>query len=194
LKVVVEQLAQLPGLGPKSALRAALHVLKEPRVKAELLGRSILDLREKLCFCSRCKSLSDADPCPLCTDPRRRDDELMLVAEWDSLLALEEGAFFNGRYFVLGGLIAPLDDVAPSDLELDALKARLAEGEVTELILALGTTLDAESTAQHVKDMAARHAPNVKVSRLAQGIPLGAQVKFMDKETLRRSLEHRQDV
>lgn len=194
LREVAEQLARLPGLGPKSALRAALALLKMPREQAEAVGRGVLTLRERLCLCTTCASLAESDPCPICADPGRNREQLCLVAEWDSLLALEEMGMFRGTYLVLGGLLSPLDGVGPQALEFDLLRRRLASGEVRELILALGATLDAENTASHVKNMLAQGFPGISVSRLAQGIPMGAEVKYMDRETLRQSLMHRQAV
>lgn len=194
LREVVERLSRLPGMGPKSALRAALELLRWPRERAEDLGRSILALRENLCFCRRCAALSDTDPCGVCADPGRSDEQLMVVAEWDSLLAIEAGGFYRGKYLVLGGLLAPLDNVTRDHLEFGRLRARLAEGGVRELILALGATLEAEATATSVRDLAAQAAPEVAVTRLAQGIPLGAEVKYMDRETLKQSLVYRQKL
>ncbi|WP_243546135.1 recombination mediator RecR [Pseudodesulfovibrio tunisiensis] len=194
LREVVEQLAGLPGIGPKSALRIALTLLKMPREKAGAVGRSILDLRENLCLCSECACLAESSPCAICSDPERDRAQLCLVAEWDSLLALEQMGLFRGRYLVLGGLLSPLDGVEPGHLEMDRLRRHLASGEVRELILALGATLDAESTASYVKNLVESEFPDVAVSRLAQGIPMGAEVKYMDKETLRQSLMHRQKV
>ncbi|NJB66964.1 recombination protein RecR [Desulfobaculum xiamenense] len=194
LKAVVDQLAQLPGLGPKSALRAALAILKWPMPRAAAMGQSILDLREKLFFCEKCASLSDCNPCRICSDPARSDDQLMVVAEWDSLITIEDGGFYRGRYLVLGGLLAPLDNVGSQQLEIGRFRQRLAEGRVSEVILALGTTLDAEATATFIRDMVERQYPGVRVSRLAQGIPLGSEVKYIDRETLRQSLEYRQKL
>jgi len=193
LKAVVDRLAELPGLGPKSALRAALALLRWPRSRADALGRDILDLREKLCFCGMCAGLSDSDPCPICADPGRNSGQLMVVSEWDGLLALEEGGFYRGKYLVLGGLLAPLENVTSKDLEFARLKKRLEPGQIQEMILALGTTLEAETTSSYIKDMAACSFPDVKITRLAQGIPLGAEVKYIDRETLRQSLAFRQE-
>ncbi|MBI5520674.1 MAG: recombination protein RecR [Desulfovibrio sp.] len=194
LKEVAEHLAKLPGLGPKSALRAALALLKLPREQAEGVGRSILTLRERLCLCSSCASLAESDPCPICADATRNREQLCVVSEWDSLLALEEMGLYRGLYLVLGGLLSPLDGVGPAALEFGLLRKRLDSGQVRELILALGSTLDAENTASHIKNLASQGHPEVSVSRLAQGIPMGAEVKFMDRETLRQSLMHRQSV
>ncbi|GAB7022472.1 recombination mediator RecR [Salidesulfovibrio brasiliensis] len=194
LQEAVDQLSSLPGIGPKSALRIALTLLKMPPEKARNVGGSIIELRESLCMCEDCASLAEASPCAICADPSRDRTRLCLVSEWDALLTLEDMGMFKGRYLVLGGLISPLDGVEPGHLEFDRLRKHLANGEITELILALGATMDAETTASHVKNMVAKEFPNVSVTRLAQGIPIGGEVKYMDKETLRQSLLHRQDV
>lgn len=188
------ELASLPGLGPKSALRAALMLLKWPKDRAQGLGRLVHDLRENLFLCSLCAGLAESDPCPVCADPARNPETLCLVSEWDSLLAMEEMGIYKGRYLILGGLISPLDGVDASSLEIERFRARLADGEVREVILALGATLEAEATASHIKNLLARHHPEVRLTRLAQGIPLGAEVKYVDKETLKLSMVHRQDL
>lgn len=187
-------MARLPGLGPKSAMRAAMTLLKWPEAEVRRLGKNIYELRDQLHLCGRCGSLSDTDPCPLCADPERKDDTLCLVAEWDSLLTLEEGNFYRGQYLILGGLLAPLDHSPAESLEMGRLMARLAEGRVHELILALGATAEAEATASYVREAVSRRFPDMRVTRLAQGIPLGAEVKFMDRETLRQSLQFRQEL
>lgn len=194
LKVLVAQLGRLPGLGPKSALRVAMTLLKWPEPETRRLGMGIAELRDSLHLCSRCGALTETDPCPVCSDPTRTTDMLCVVAEWDSMLTLEEGAFYRGRYFILGGLMAPLDNMNADVLELDRLDKRLAEGEISEVVLALGATLEAENTASLLRSRLGRAFPNIRVSRLAQGIPLGAEVKFMDRETLRQSLQFRQEL
>ena len=194
LKALVEQLARLPGLGPKSAMRVAMTLLKWPEAETRRLGKGIHDLRDALHLCSRCGALTESDPCPVCADPERDDSLLCVVAEWDSMLTLEEGAFFRGRYLILGGLLAPLDNLSAEHLARDRLTSRLAEGRVREVILALGATVEAETTGALIRGLINRRFPEVLVTRLAQGIPLGAEVKFMDRETLRQSLQYRQEV
>ncbi|WP_298068239.1 recombination mediator RecR [uncultured Mailhella sp.] len=194
LKLLVEQLARLPGLGPKSAMRAAMTLLKWPEAEVRQLGRNVYELRDALHLCSRCGGLADSDPCPLCADPVRDPAQLCLVAEWDSMLTLEEGNFYKGFYMILGGLLAPLDHSPAEALEMERLHTRLAEGQVRELILALGATAEAEATATYVRDQVASRFPDVRITRLAQGIPLGAEVKYMDRETLRQSLQYRQPL
>lgn len=194
LKALVVQLGRLPGLGPKSALRVAMTLLKWPENETRRLGTGIAELRDKLKLCSRCGALTESDPCGVCSDTQRNSDILCVVAEWDSMLTLEDGGFYKGRYFILGGLVAPLDNMGADALELDRLETRLAEGEISEVVLALGATLEAENTASLVRTRLARLFPDIRVSRLAQGIPLGAEVKFMDRETLRQSLQFRQEL
>ncbi|MBQ3893201.1 MAG: recombination mediator RecR [Desulfovibrio sp.] len=194
LKELVDQMARLPGLGPKSAMRAAMSLLKWPEAEVRRLGKGVYELRDTLHLCSRCGALSDSDPCPVCADASRDAAQLCLVAEWDSMLTMEEGNFYRGLYFILGGLLAPLDNSPAGSLEMERLYGRLAEGEVRELILALGATADAEATASYVREQVGRRFPGVRVSRLAQGIPLGAEVRFMDRETLRQSLRYRQEL
>ena len=192
LKKLVDQLARMPGLGPKSAMRAAMTLLKWPETEVRRLGKGIYELRDTLHLCSRCGGLSDADPCPICSDAERDETQLCLVSEWDSMLTLEEGNFYKGYYMILGGLLAPLDHSPAEALEMERLYNRLAEGKVQELILALGSTAEAEATAMYVKNQVSTRFPGVSVTRLAQGIPLGAEVKYMDRETLRQSLRYRQ--
>ena len=190
LRVLVEQMARLPGLGPKSAMRVAMTLLKWPEAETRRLGQNILGLRDSLHLCARCGGLSATDPCAICADAARSRDTLCLVAEWDSMIALDEGGFYRGQYLILGGLLGPQE----GPLDLERLDRRLAEGEVAELILALGATVEAENTGAYIREMVRRNFPAVRVSRLAQGIPLGAEVKYMDRETLRQSLRFRQDL
>jgi recombination protein RecR len=194
LTELVEQLARLPGLGPKSALKVAMTLLEWPRGRAESLGEGIVRLRERLCLCARCAGLSETPVCPICSDPVRDQSQLCLVAQWDSVLLLESTGQFAGQYLVLGGLLDPLEGVTAGQLRLDALRARLGEGQIRECILALGATLAAEATASHIKNLLDREFPGLRLTRLAQGIPLGAEVKYVDKETLSQSMRYRQDL
>ncbi len=194
LRELVAQLGKLPGLGPKSAMRIAMQLLKWPENDTRSLGASISSLRDNLCICELCGGLAAATPCPVCADPQRSVDVICIVPEWDSMLALEEGAFYHGQYLVLGGLIDPMDRRDSQSLDLERLERRLAQGVIAEVILALGSTLAAENTASFIRQMLAKKYPQLRVSRLAQGLPLGAEVKFMDKETLRQSLKYRQSL
>lgn len=193
LQAVIDQLSRLPGLGQKSALRCAMTFLKWPESETRRLGRSIHDLRDSLHLCPECGALTEATPCSICRDPNRSKDVLCLVTDWDSMLTIESGGFYAGRYLILG-LLAPLDNMNHESLDTEKLDKRLATGEVTELILALGATVEAENTASFIRTRVRGRYPTVKITRLAQGIPLGAEVKYMDKETLKQSLQYRQDL
>lgn len=194
LQAVVDQFAHLPGFGPKSALRAAMTLLKWPESEARRMGQAILDLRSKLSLCSRCGALTDTEPCSICSDATRERESLCLVSEWDSMLTLEQGGFYRGYYIILGGLISPLDNMHPEHLDLEKLDRRLAEGEIKEIILGLGATVEAENTASYIRERVTKRFPEIRITRLAQGIPLGSEVKFMDSETLRQSMKYRQDL
>ncbi len=194
LRALVEHLSRLPGLGPKSAMRIAMILLKWPETETRRLGRSIHDLRDNLHLCSRCGGLSTTEICTICADPERGRETLCLVSEWDSMLTLSEGGFYHGQYMILGGLLSPLDNMDADSLDTERLTSRLAEGEIQELILALGATVEAENTASLICNLLRSRFPHITISRLAQGIPLGAEVKFMDKETLRQSLLFRQSL
>lgn len=194
LAALVEQISRLPGLGPKSAMRVAMSLLKWPESETRRLGKSIHDLRDNLRLCSRCGGLSENDICSICSDPARSRDILCLTTEWDGMMAIDNGGFYHGQYMILGGLLAPLEQMDSSSLDLDRLAARLAEGEIRELVLALGSTLEAENTASFIRQLVGKRFPGIRVTRLAQGIPLGAEVRHMDRETLRQSLKYRQDI
>lgn len=193
LQTLVEQMAKLPGLGQKSALRVAMTLLKWPEAETRRLGSNIAALRDSLRICSRCGGVSATDPCEICADGARSRDSMCVVLEWDSLLALDTGGFYRGQYIILGALLTPQEKDA-GRLELGRIMERLAEGEVQEVILALGATLEAENTATFLKEAIQKRFPHITVSRLAQGLPLGAEVKYMDHETLRQSLQFRQKL
>lgn len=170
-----------------------MALLQWPEAETRRFGETIATLRDSLSLCSRCGGLSATDPCPICADQGRRQDSLCIVAEWDNILTMEEGGFYKGQYFVLGGLLIPLEHKNSSSLAMEKLFSRLGEGEIQEVILALGATVEAENTASFLKDSLSARYPQLRISRLAQGIPLGAQLKFMDKETLRQAMRFRQE-
>ena len=194
LQKIVDQFSALPGVGPKSALRMAMTLLKWPEESVRAFGRDIEGLRSALHICSRCCSMADTDPCHICTDPKRSPEQLCLVSEWDSLMVMEESGVFKGRYLILGGLLSPLDGIDARSLEIPRLEAILREGDVREVILALGSTMEAEATSTYVHGLVTRGFPQVAVTRLAQGIPLGSEIRYVDRETLKQSLKFRQSL
>ena len=193
LQRLVSDLATLPGLGPKSALRLALTLLKWPAQRTRDLGQSIVNLRQDINLCRGCGALTDGELCRICADPSRNAATVCLVTDWDALLALENGGFYKGVYLILGGLFSPLDNEDSDGMDLERLRARLNQCP-EELILALGTKLEAENTASYIKRLVEAEFPTIAVSRLAQGIPRAADVKDMDQETLRQSLLWRQPL
>ena len=175
-------------------MRMAMTLLNWPESETRRLGRSIHELRDRLRLCARCGGLTDEEICPICSDASRLRDILCLTAEWDAMMTIDEGGFYHGQFMILGGLLAPLEKRDSSALNLDRLMNRLAENEIKELVLALGATLEAENTASFIRQLVGSRFPAVRITRLAQGIPLGSEVKYMDKETLRQSLKYRQDI
>lgn len=192
LKDVVDHFAGLPGLGPKSALKIALHLLEIPEHKVRSLGESIISLRENLQICDRCGGFADRSPCDICLDPTRDDTKLCVVSDWDGLMLFETAKIYKGRYLILGGLFSPLDGKNPENLRIDLLKKILSEGKVEEVILALGSTKDAEMTESFLKDLILKKYPHIQITRLAQGIPVGMELKYVDHETLKQSITYRQ--
>ena len=194
LQEVVDHFAALPGLGPKSGLRIALTILNMPRERAREMGESILRMRDALCVCERCGLLADESPCSICSEATRGEEQICLVPDWDSFLAIEEAGLFRGKYLALGGLLSPLEGMQSGNLELGRLRARLDEGLIREVILALGSTRDSEATESYIRNLIYSEYPRIRVSRLAQGIPVGSDLKYVDKETLKQSLLHRQGL
>ncbi len=191
LQTIIDHFAHLPGVGKKSAMRMAMVLLKWNEGEVKRMGQNIFELRDKLHLCSECNALSDVNPCLICSNPDRLSTMICLVSDWDSMLTIEEGAFYKGKYVILNGLLGMNDS---SSLEIDRLFRILDKNEVKELVLALGATAEAEATASYVREQVSRFYPQIEVTRLAQGIPLGAEVKFMDRETLKQSLDYRQKI
>lgn len=190
---VAVHLARLPGLGRKSALRIAMCLLEWPEDVAKKLGKDIIALREELGQCPVCGTVwTKGEICDLCRDPARDKNILCVVSEWDALLAMEHGGFYHGQYLVLGSLARAGTREAIEAQEL--LLKRLARDNFEEVIFALGSTLEADNAATYLRERVQEHYPGVVTSRLAQGMPLGAEVKHMDQETLRQSMRHRQKL
>ena len=189
LKALVEQLARLPGLGPKSAMRAAMVLLKWPEAETRRLGRGIHDLRDSLHLCSRCGGLSSTDPCPVCADPRRATGTICVVEDLSDLWALERAGLFRGRYHVLGGTLSALDGVGPHELRVPQLVTRVTDEQVSEVILALNATVEGQTTAHYIADALA--PTGVAVSTLAQGVPVGGELDYLDDGTIGAALRAR---
>lgn len=186
---LMSSLRCLPGVGPKSAQRMALHLLERDREGASRLAISLSKSVEGVGHCSRCRTLTEQDVCGIC-DNSRRDDALLCVVETPAdVLAIESAGTYQGKYFVLMGHLSPIDGIGPSDIGLDVLLTRLQAGDVDELILATNPTVEGEATAYYIADQA--KARGVKVSRIAHGVPLGGELEYIDGGTLAHALSSR---
>lgn len=189
---LIQLLARLPGLGPRSARRAALFLIKKREQVMTPLTNALQTALEKIVVCKTCGNIDTQDPCTVCTDARRDQSILVVVADVADLWALERAHAVNGRYHVLGGTLSPLDGVGPQDLSIDALVARAHESQVNEVILALNATVDGQTTAHYITELLAD--ANVKVTRLAHGVPVGGELDYLDEGTLAQALRARRPV
>ena len=186
---LIQLLARLPGLGPRSARRAALHLIKRREALLGPLAEALAAAAERVRSCSRCGNVDTIDPCAICADPRRDASLLCVVEEVADLWALERAAAFKGRYHVLGGTLSALDGVGPEELNIPRLIQRVSEEGVKEVILATNATVDGQTTAHYIGD---RLAPlGIAVSRLAHGVPVGGELDYLDDGTLVAALKAR---
>jgi recombination protein RecR len=188
---LIAHLTKLPGIGEKTATRLALFLFRAPTELAESLAASILEVKRQIGFCSLCFNLTDEDPCAICRDPSRNADTLCIVEEVGDLLALEKAGAFHGRYHVLQGVLAPLDGIGPDNLRIKELLGRLDREPVREVILALNPSTEGETTAAYLAGLLRNRG--VRVSRIAQGVPMGGDLKYTDAVTLKRALEGRRE-
>jgi recombination protein RecR len=186
---LIQLLARLPGLGPRSARRAALHLIKKRELLMAPLSAALQAALERIEVCRICGNIDTKNPCTLCIDPRRDSSVIVVVADVADLWALERAGAINACYHVLGGTLSPLDGVGPRDLSIDALIARAHAAAVTEIILALSATVDGQTTAHYVTDLL--QGANVKVTRLAHGVPVGGELDYLDEGTLAAAIRSR---
>lgn len=191
LENLIEQFSRLPGIGQKSATRMALHILRNNRELAENLAKSLLAVKEKIKFCSVCFNLTDDDLCSICRNESRANGTICVVENPADQMALEESGIFKGRYHVLHGVLAPLDGVGPEDLKIGALLDRLAREEIREIILATNPTAEGEATASFLFRLLSQKNRDLKITRIALGIPMGADLRYMDRMTLEHALKSR---
>ena len=189
LRRVIQAIGKWPGVGEKTAARMALHLLRVSRAEVLELAQALLELKEKIQLCRRCYAFADQELCPICADPGRRPGQLLVVAEPGDLLAIEKVGWYQGSYHVLGGLITPLEGVAPDDLRIRELLARIQAEAVQEVILALNPSLEGETTTAYL--VMELKPLGIKVTRIAYGLPMGGEIKYADRQTLKESLSHR---
>ena len=192
LTLLVKQLARLPGIGEKTAARLAFFILGSPEEYARELAQALLDVKSKLRRCSCCFHLTDQDPCVLCEDPRRDDLMICVVAHPQDLMAIEKTGAFRGRYHVLHGVLSPLDGVGPDDLQIQALLSRLQDGTVQEVIIATSPNVEGDATALYLARLI--KPLQIRVTRIASGVPIGGDLEYADGVTLNRALEGRREL
>jgi recombination protein RecR len=186
---LIQLLAKVPGLGPRSARRAALHLIKKKEQLLSPLAAAMAEAADKVRICTTCGNVDTADPCMICTDPRRDASTLIVVEDVSDLWALERAAAMNVRYHVLGGTLSPLDGIGPEQLNIRSLVDRIAGGEVKEVILAVNATVEGQTTAHYLTDQLSGF--EVKVTRLAHGVPVGGELDYLDEGTLAAALRSR---
>lgn len=186
---LIQLLARLPGLGPRSARRAALHLIKKRDQLLVPLADAMHVAAERILVCSTCGNIDTTDPCAICADPRRDASLLCVVEDVADLWALERAAAINARYHVLGGSLSPLDGVGPDDLNIAKLVERAADDEVSEIVLAISATVEGQTTAHYITDLL--DPGGVKVTRLAHGVPVGGELDYLDEGTLAAALKAR---
>ena len=189
---IIHLLAKLPGLGPRSARRAALHLLKRREALMRPLADSLALAADRVVACADCGNLDTVDPCSICRDPRRDPTCICVVKDVGDVWALERVAVFRGRYHVTGGLLSALDGVGPEDLNIERLLARASDPAVTEVILAMDATVDGQTTAHFIVDRLA--GAGVSISRLARGVPVGGELDYLDDGTIAQALKARRVV
>ena len=189
---LIDELGRLPGIGPKSAQRIAFHILQTESFDVSRLAEVLVEVREKVRFCEVCGNVTEQERCPICRDPRRSAATICVVEEAKDVAAIERTREFNGLYHVLGGAISPIDGVGPDDLRIRQLMQRLADGSVTEVIIATDPNLEGEATASYLSRLLVQ--PNLRVTRLASGLPVGGDLEYADEVTLGRAFEGRRVV
>ena len=189
---LIKSFSRLPGIGEKTAERLTMHILRAPRREAEQLSNSIVEVKDKIRLCSICFGLSDTDICNICSDQTRTPSILCVVEQPADMVAIEKSGAFTGLYHILEGVLSPMDGIGPDNIRIRELISRLAQGEIKEIILATNTNVEGEATASYI----AEHIENyrIKVTRIASGVPIGGDLKYVDQVTLKKAMETRHAV
>jgi recombination protein RecR len=192
LNSLIEELCRLPGIGEKTAQRLAFFILRTPKVRAEKLAQAVVEIKEKIIFCSQCSGITEADPCRICTDPSRDRSVICVVEDASDVFLIERTGAYKGLYHVLMGALSPLDGIGPEQLKIDALMARVDQGGVHEIICATNPNMEGEATVLYLAKLLKPRG--VRLTRLAHGLPVGGHLEYADEITLSRSLEGRRDL
>jgi recombination protein RecR len=187
--VLIKNLAKLPGIGEKTAERLSMHILQASKKEMESLANSIMEVKDKVRLCSKCFGLSDGEVCKICNDPNRDQNVLCLVEQPADMVAIEKSAAFKGLYHVLHGVLSPMEGIGPEDIRIRELEARILDGCINEVVIATSTNVEGEATACYIGELLGNYA--VKVMRIASGVPIGGDLKYVDQVTLRKAMECR---
>lgn len=191
LENAVSALSRLPGVGRRTALRFALHLLRRPADEAASIGQAIIRLRSDIRYCSVCHNISESDICPICSSDRRQSSVVCVVENVKDVMSVENTRSFSGLYHVLGGLISPIDGIGPDALEIASLVERVRAGGIDEVILATGATVEADTTNFYIYRLLSRENPSLRITQLARGVSVGDELQYTDEVTLARSLTAR---
>ncbi|MDY6954435.1 MAG: recombination mediator RecR [Thermodesulfobacteriota bacterium] len=189
---LIKDLSKLPGIGEKTATRLALHILRSSYDRAKKLSESILEVKDKVRLCSICFGLADRDPCRLCVNPSRDRSTVCVVEQPSDLVALEKSGAFNGLYHVLHGALSPMNGIGPDDLKVRELITRVADNDIQELVLATNTNVEGEATASYL--FQCLKAYPVRLTRIASGVPMGSDLKYLDEVTIKRAMDKRESL
>lgn len=191
IRNLIRQIAKLPGIGEKTAERLALHILRTPGYEIDQLTQSIVDVKQRTCTCRRCFAWSDDAICHICSDPARQATQLCVVEQPADMIAVEKSGAYRGVYHILGGVLSPMNGIGPDDIRLPQLYSRIRDENTQEVVIATGTNVEGEATAAYLAENL--NVLAVKVTRIASGVPMGGDLKYVDQVTLRRALETRHD-
>ena len=189
---LLEELKRMPGIGQKTAERLSFFLMRGSAERANKLADAIRNVKDKIILCSQCNGITEKNPCDICSDPKRDTSFLCVVEEPHDVYAMENMGYFRGIYHVLMGVISPLDGIGPSDLTIDALKERVMQNNIQEVVLATNPDMEGESTAVYIAKVL--KSPNIKITRIARGLPIGSDIEYADEVTLMKSLEGRTEM
>ena len=191
LKNLIDKLTILPGVGPKSAQRMALHILQYKQAQATSLANALTECIDNILTCDRCKNFADTNPCRICNDTTRNQQVLCIVETLSDLVSIEQTGGFQGVYFVLSGHLSPIDQIGPEELNIPTLLSRIHSEQIDEIILATNATIEGETTAHYITSHLPEH---IKVTRLAAGVPIGTELEFLNTNTLFHALQERKEI
>jgi recombination protein RecR len=189
---LIKSLSRLPGIGEKTAERLAMHILRAPRREAEQLSSSIVEVKDKIRLCSICFGLSDTDICNICSNRTRTSSILCVVEQPADMVAIEKSGSFTGLYHILEGVLSPMDGIGPDNIRIKELISRISQGEIKEVVLATSTNVEGEATAAYIAERIENYS--IKVTRIASGVPIGGDLKYVDQVTLKKAMETRHAV